>query len=164
MSKLVDWANEELNRLSQDIANDGDNSMQEEMNKCVLGIVKVFSEQGHSGMSAAYALGLIKRLLSWKPITPLTGEESEWNDVGGGTGESTQQNNRCSAIFRENNDNSTAYYIDGKVFSDDGGVTWFTNRDSRIPIVFPFVVPDQPEYVILSTQKDENYETRKSEM
>ncbi|MEB8651874.1 hypothetical protein P4G96_24170 [Bacillus cereus] len=147
MSNLVKWAEEELNRLVPE--GDG-KEIQEMVNKDVLEVVKVFSEQGHSGFSASYALGLIKRLLDWKPVTSLTGEESEWNDVG----DNTQQNNRCSAVFRKNNDNSTAYYIDGKVFSDDRGQTWWTNGDSFVPVTFPFTVPEKPEYVILPTQEE----------
>jgi len=145
MSNLVEWAKSELDRLVKD-----DDELQKAINKDILEIVEKFSEQGHSGFSASYALSIIKRLLDWKPITPLTGEESEWNDVPSyDDGSNTQQNKRCSAVFRKNFDNSTAYYIDGKVFSDDGGKTWFTSRDSRVPVTFPYVVPEKPERIIL---------------
>lgn len=142
MSNLVKWAESELERLGKD-----EGGMQEAINKDILDIVRVFSEQGHTGFSGSYALGIIKRLLDWKPITPLTGEDDEWNDVGTGT----QQNKRCSAVFRENGE---AYYIEGKVFSDDGGETWFTNRNSHVPVSFPYRVPDKPEYIILSGEKE----------
>ena len=145
MSNLVEWAKSELDRLVKD-----DDELQKAINKDILEIVEKFSEQGHSGFSASYTLSIIKRLLDWKPITPLTGEESEWNDVPSyDDGSNTQQNKRCSAVFRKNFDNSTAYYIDGKVFSDDGGKTWFTSRDSRVPVTFPYVVPEKPERIIL---------------
>jgi hypothetical protein len=144
MSNLVEWAKKELNHIG------GENDeMQQEMNKDILQIVEVFSEQGHSGFSASYALNIIKRLLDWKPITSLTGEDSEWVEVSERKGLSFQQNNRCSSVFRENNDNSTAYYIDGKVFSNDGGKSWYTNRDSRVSVVFPYYVPEKPERIIL---------------
>lgn len=145
MSNLVKWAEEELNLLVKD----GD-EMQQAINKDILEVVKVFSEQGHSGFSASYALNMIKRLLDWKPITPLTGEDDEWMEVEGwNKDDSTQQNKRCSAVFRKNFDNSTAYYLDGKVFSDDGGKSWFTNRDSFVPVTFPYVIPEKPERIIL---------------
>lgn len=140
MSNLVKWAEKELNRLVKN-----DDEMQQEINKDILEIVKVFSEQGHSGFSASYALNIITRLLDWKPIGALTGEEDEWIDVGN----NTCQNNRCSAVFRRGKDNSTAYYLDGKVFSDDGGETWYTNQDSVVPVTFPYTVPEKPEYIIL---------------
>lgn len=94
------------------------------------------------------------RLLAWKPIFPLTGEESEWSD-NLSTDRPTQQNLLCSAVFRDYGDNSTARYIDGRVFSDNGGHTWFMrNRkdgivQSSMPISFPFWVPDEPEYIYL---------------
>lgn len=145
MSNLVKWAESELERIGGQ-----DDELQQMMNKGVLDIVELFAEQGHSGFSAPYAIGLIQRLLDWKPITALTGEEDEWAEPFKSDTENTQQNKRCSAVFRKNNDNSTAYYIEGKVFSDDGGETWFTNRDSFVPIEFPYTVPEKPERIILS--------------
>ena len=90
----------------------------------------------------------ICRLLSWKPIIPLTGAEEEWNTIK----ESFEQNELCSAVFRYNKDNSTAHYIDGKVFSNDGGISWYTNKESHIDITFPFIVPDEPERVYLDKE------------
>ena len=143
MSKLVKWAENELERLVKD----GD-EMQIEINNDILQIVKTFAEQGHSGFSATYALGLLNRLLDWKPISPLTGEEDEWGEPY--CDDNTQQNKRCSAVFRKNFDNSTAHYLHGKIFSDDGGKTWWSNIDSRVPVEFPYVVPEKSERVILN--------------
>lgn len=147
LGNLTNWAKSELERIGGQ-----DDEMQQLMNKNILEVVEVFSNQGHSGFSASYALDIIKRLLDWKPITPITGEEDEWMEVSENMDGSTQQNKRCSAVFRENNDNSTAYYIDGKVFSDDGGETWWTGKDSFIPVVFPFVIPESPERIILENK------------
>jgi hypothetical protein len=125
---LINWAQAELDRLIKD----DEDGMQAVINKDILDIVKLFSEQGHSGFSASYALRLITRLLDWKPITPLTGEDDEWSEVPEwDSGSKTQQNKRCSAVFRDNYDNSTAHYIYGKAFSDNGGKTWFTNVSLR---------------------------------
>lgn len=152
MSNLVDWAEAELERL---VTND-DDGMQKAINKDILDVVKLFASQGHSGFSASYALNIIKRLLDWKPITPLTGEENEWCEVPEwDKGTHTQQNKRCSAVFRKNFDNSTAYYLDGKAFSDDGGKSWYMTGGaggkggSCISVTFPYVVPEKPEYIIL---------------
>jgi hypothetical protein len=149
---LTQWAKAELDRLVKD-----DDEMQKEINKDILHIVEVFSEQGHSGFSASYALNIIKKLLAWKPITPLTGENDEWGEVQSwDRGENSQQNKRCSAVFRKNFDNSTAYYIDGKVFSDNGGHSWFQKgcsggcNGSATPVLFPFKVPEKPEYIYLN--------------
>lgn len=144
-SNMYKWAKAELERL---IPEDDDDGMQQMINKDILNIVKVFCSQGHSGTTGNYTLSMINRLLDWKPLTPLTGEESEWSEVIDGS-DLSQQNKRCSAVFRRNYDNSTAYYLYGKVFSDDGGQSWFINGESHIPITFPFTVPAKPEKVLL---------------
>lgn len=53
--------------------------MQNRIDRDVLDVVAVFSAQGHSGFSAAYALDNIKRLLNYDVLTPLTGEDLEWS-------------------------------------------------------------------------------------
>lgn len=90
----------------------------------------------------------ICRLLNWKPIIPLTGIEEEWNIVE----KDLEQNKLCSAVFRYNKANNTAHYIDGKIFSNNGGISWFTNGESHIDITFPFIVPDEPERVYLDKE------------
>lgn len=153
MSNLANWAKAELDRL----ITDDEDGMQAEINKDILQIVEVFGNQGHSGFSASYALSIIKRLSAWKPITPLTGEDDEWGSVPEwDNGEQAQQNKRCPTVFRKNFDNSTAHYIDGKSFSDDGGKSWFTSGDSFIPVTFPYNVPEKPEYIILGSDQAES--------
>ena len=124
--------------------------MQDSIKQNILDIVDIFCEQGHSGMSATYTLNILDRLLMWKPIAPLTGAEDEWGEpYGYGIGtEVCQQNKRCSSVFRHNFDNATAYDIDGKVFSDDGGKTFYSNIDSRIPVTFPYIPRTNPEKII----------------
>jgi hypothetical protein len=163
-SSLYLWAKAELDRLivgcEKAEGKDG-LEMQEAINKDILEIVKIFCTQGHSGFSASYALNRIKRLLDWKPITALTGEESEWGEVPEwDSGSKTQQNKRCSAVFRDNYDNSTANYIDGRVFSDNGGHSWFFRggrggNGSSIPVIFPFVVPEKSEHIYLNGEDSE---------
>jgi hypothetical protein len=80
----------------------------------------------------------------FKPLTPLTGEDDEWNEVRTGV----FQNKIYSAVFKDGKDGQ-AYNVEGKIFSDDEGKTWFTNRNSRVYIDFPYIVPDKPEKVIL---------------
>jgi hypothetical protein len=148
---LVNWAKNELDRLVKD----GDEE-QKEVNNDILEVVQVFANQGHSGFSASYSLNIIKRLLDWKPIGPLSGEDDEWSDVPEwDNGTKTQQNKRCSAVFRDNFDNSTAHYIDGKRFSDDGGKTWFSKggKGSSVPVIFPYAVPEKPEYIIIKAEE-----------
>ncbi|EHK9330054.1 hypothetical protein LVN35_000119 [Listeria monocytogenes] len=140
MSRLTDWAQKELDMIAPN------DPVQQEINKDIFDIVEKFSEQGHSGFSGGYALSIIRRLLDWKPIKPLTGDESEWAEPHP---DGVQQNKRCTAVFRKNGDNSTAYYIFGKTFSDDGGKSWFYRSESFVNIAFPYYVPDESERIIL---------------
>lgn len=145
---MIKWVERELNRLLT--GNEDEDKMQKVMNSNILDIIKVFVNQGHSGCSANYMISILTRLLDWKPITPLIGNDDEWNEVGQGV----YQNRRCPTIFKNDKNNSMAYNGEGKVFSDDDGETWYTNIDSRIPVTFPYLVPSQPEFIILTTKEE----------
>lgn len=150
MGDLYEYAKSEMNRQWP---RKDDDEWQALIKENVLEIVKVFSDQGHSGSSAPYVVHILKRLLMWLPLGPLTGEEDEWSEPFGE--DMLQQNKRCGSIFREYHDNNKAYNIRGKVFSDDGGETWWSNKDSHVPITFPYEVPDQPEYIIIQKNASE---------
>jgi hypothetical protein len=155
-SRFELWAKNELELIEKGCEDAESLYVQKKVTKDIMDIVKIFANQGHSGFSASYTLNLIRRLLDWKPIKPLTGEDDEWGEVEEWDKEdNSQQNKRCSAVFRKNFDNSTAYYLYGKIFSDDGGMTWFTKRESFVPITFPYKVPLEPEYIYLDKEDNE---------
>ena len=147
---LMEFAKFELDRILVTCTDDESKEMQTLINKNIMDIAEVFSEQGHSGSTAPYVISAIHKLLGWKPLTPLTGKGDEWGEPYDDI--NIQQNKRCSAVFRENYDNSTAHYLYGKVFSDDGGETWYRSKESNIPVSFPFIVPDKPEYIVLDKE------------
>lgn len=121
-------------------------SMQAMMVNDLLDIVALFASHGHSGGSAPYAINLLNTLLRGEPITPLTGADDEWMEVGMEYGGKTPlyQNTRLSTVFKEDD---MAYTIDGYVFSDNGGDSYFTSRYSRKMIdSFPWT-PTKTEYV-----------------
>ena len=130
--------------------------MQEAICSHVLKLLDVFSDEGHSGSTAPYAINMFERLAMFKPIAPLTGEDWEWHDVSEYSGRTSYQNKRCSSVFKD--EDGEAYNIDGKVFwewavsyDDDGkenGIhkSYYTSRDSRVPVTFPYVVPEKPIY------------------
>jgi len=124
-----DYAKSELERAKYF---DGD--MNQAMAEDILQLIKVFGEQGHSGFSAPFCIKLFTRLASHKPMSPLTGEDDEWAEVGDGV----WQNKRYSAVFK---DKDHAYNVEGKIFIDPDGTTW-TNPDSRTGVVFPYTVCD----------------------
>ena len=137
MSNLVDYAKDELKRIGMIDSGEAYNDL---ATKAILDLIELFSSQGHSGFSAPYVINVFSRLAMFKPLSPLTGDDDEWNEVSDGL----FQNKRYSAVFK--NKDGVTYNVDGKVFTDDGEV-WYTCRDSRVNVTFPYVVPDKPEYV-----------------
>ena len=128
----------------------------------VLKLLMVFSEEGHSGTSAPYAINLFKQLAMFEPIVPLTGEDWEWSDVRhNGDGSIHHQNKRCSHVFKDSKDGQ-AYDIDGKVFwewcpcplkeGEEGypgtGMfkSYYTGYESRTLVTFPYTPTKQYVY------------------
>ena len=147
MSNLVNYAKSEFSRIP--LTNHEEDEIDVAMRKHVIHMVEEFSKEGHSGFSASYAISCLKRLLTFKPLTPLTGEDDEWMEVS----DNILQNKRCSTVFKEI-DSGRAYDIEGKVFwewytSEETGETfksYFTCYESRVDVVFPYTVPDEPIY------------------
>ena len=159
MSNMLTWAEQELRYAGYDI-NDPEDGRNRWLAEGTLELLKVFADQGHSGMSAPFAVALFEKLAMWKPIAPLTGADDEWNNVG----EGTWQNRRNSAVFKK--EDGQAYWMDGRVFwewysspkHDDGKPfkSYYTSSGSRVNIDFPWTQPDKPEYVFVPTKKFPN--------
>lgn len=117
--------------------------MQDWIEKCVLDILDLIANQGHSGFSHGYLLTLLIPLLKGKPITPLTGKEWEWDNEYG-----LIQNKRCFSVFKDQD--GSAYYTEGYAFSDNGGKTYWTSKESQKTIAFPCDNKQlETEYIIL---------------
>ena len=142
MSNLVDYAKEELKRVGMIDSGEAYNDCAA---KAILDLIELFASQGHSGFSAPFVINVFSRLAMFKPLSPLTGEDDEWNDLGDGT----YQNKRYSAVFKDKDGN--AYNIEGKIFTDDGDI-WYTCGGSRVNVTFPYVVPDKPEKVYMNKE------------
>jgi hypothetical protein len=94
---------------------------------------------------------MLTKLLDFKPLTPLTGENDEWTDVGDRSGYPHWQNKRCSSVFK--NADGSCYDIDGKVFwewqrNGDGEAvkTYYTGHGCSVPVTFPYTPPKEPIY------------------
>lgn len=148
-NNLVLHAERELDIILNKCEDEDGKEMQKMINQDILEIVEVFSNQGHSGFSASYAIGMIKKLLSYEPITPLTGNDEEWNKLDYND-DVKYQNKRCSRIFKDAK--GQAYDSEGKIFSDDGGKSWYQSKDSRVYIEFPYT--PHTEKIILDTKEE----------
>lgn len=120
--------------------------MNQMMSDHVLELVDVFSKQGHSGFSGSYCIGALEKVLRFEPLGPLTGADSEWNEVSKGM----WQNNRCGRVFKDAD--GQAYDSNGRVFVEPNGCA-FTSRDSRVYITFPYT--PKTEYVQVAASSPE---------
>lgn len=134
MSNLTKFAEVELEALVRaHKGNKLDEEMAEAMRRDVLALIRLFASQGHSGGSAMMALGLFEKLARYEPLSPLSGEADEWNEVEAGR---LYQSKRAPNVFKEN---GIAYQMDGFVFKDPTGATFTTQPASRRRIIsFPF--------------------------
>ena len=135
--KAAGWLDDDGNYIDE---------MQEAICNHVLELIKVFSDEGHSGSTAPYTIDLFKKLAMFEPIVPLTGEDWEWTEIAremsGSNNGTVYQNKRCSRVFK---DDDGAYDIDGKVFyiwyTNENGErfkSYYTSRDSHVPVSFPY--------------------------
>jgi hypothetical protein len=127
-----------------------DNGMYGDMlGKSTLELIDVFAAQGHSGMSASIASNLFNKLSRFEPLSPLTGEDDEWNECAPGM----WQNKRCSHVFKQTDRyDGMPYDIEGKIFREPNGAC-YTNGDSHIVITFPYT--PKFEYVDVEAYQDE---------
>lgn len=137
MSNYKDYAERELKVLGYDM-DDTEEGPNKWMVESIMELLDVFEKQGHSGSSASHCIQLFSKVTLFKPLAPLTGEDSEWIN----TGLSSQQNNRCSHVFK--GADGRAYDIQGKVFREPNGVC-FTNKESKVYVKFPYT--PKTEYV-----------------
>lgn len=140
---MIEYAKSELARIKRD-----DSGMQDLMDKNILEIIEVFEKQGHSGFSAGYLLSRLERLMRFKPITPLTGDDSEWGESHYGS----RQNKRCSSVFKD--DDGTITDIDAVIVSDNGGITWFQSGRFREKVTMPYLPPVHPKKVYIEYTED----------
>jgi hypothetical protein len=125
MSSLLQHAKSELRRaglFDPDADYDGDVAVQ------VMALMETFCAYDHSGGSAEETVNLFKLLVQHLPLTPLTGEDDEWDEANGSP---LWRNNRCSNVFK---DETRAWIVlDGAnaPLLGDGPVKYIT---------FPFMV------------------------
>lgn len=108
-ANLHDWAKRELELAG---LFDEDSDYAGALGPQILALVKVFSEQGHSGFSAGMVRSVLNKLLNFEPLTPVKDPIKE----------------KCYTDISD-------FYSDGKthyqctrdftIFSDDGGKTWY---------------------------------------
>ena len=135
MSNLIDFAKKELELV--DLGYDG------MLNDAVLELIKVFANEGHSGLSASACVDAFSKLAMFMPLSPLEDKEDDWIDHPG----DTVQHKRCSTVFKNIKENKI-YMLDGILFSDDGGETYYSSKDGCVELNLPCMIPET-QYKIL---------------
>ena len=144
---LISFAKEELERIGYN-PNTDPNS--EDINDCavtcILELLETFVKQEHSNFSANYVLKIFNKLVNFKPLSPLTGEDDEWMEICNNKDEIIYQNKRHFSVFKTINvktKEEKCHLNDHYVFVDKND-TSFTNCKSRLVIdEFPFSIPDK---------------------
>ena len=111
MSNLIKHAEIEIESAG---LNDPNSDYNGAIGKSVLELIQVFSNQGHSGMSASIVTQLFSILSTYQPLGPITGKDEEWVEVS----KDLFQNKRLSNLFKQND---KIYYLDAIVFIDENG-------------------------------------------
>lgn len=111
---LIDYARKELQLVG---LFDNDSDYNGDIGEAVMKLIETVSKQGHSGESVSITLSAFDRVVRFKPLSPLTGNDDEWMEVG----EKMWQNLRCSTVFT---DKTTSWDIE--------------NPGHRTPIAFPY--------------------------
>lgn len=111
----------------------------------VLALVQAFAESGQSGGSAPFTAACITKtldkLLAYKPLAPLTGEEAEWNDVSDIMGEPMWQNRRDSRVFKRAD--GTISFNDAIIWEEEDG-NHITGRVAGFTSSQPITLPGSP--------------------
>lgn len=129
MSKLIEHAQREM-----DLVGGLEDPMQQQVVKCIIELITCFSNQNHSGTTAAYVADMFDRLVRGLPITPLQGTADEWVET---LDPNMLQNIRCTCVFKDK-DTGRTYNVQGKVFREPSGEMFFKQPESSMDVTFPY--------------------------
>jgi hypothetical protein len=153
MNNYLKHFRKELAILRASLA-DGDNLVIEDFIKDIESITEKFSKQGHSGASAPCYAGTlcsaIRKVLAFEPLSPITGDESEWNHIG----EVDYQNNRLGSVFKEGKQGAP-YYLDAIIWSGEDEYDTFTGTVDGIASRQYIKLPFTPKKFYIDVVRDE---------
>ena len=129
---IKEYVNKELDMLDESHAD------VKKIKPAIIDIIDIIDNLDNN-KERALLVNVFNLLIKYIPLSPLTGNEDEWEECKRLNGEVYQQNKRCARVFRNNANNDEVYIIDGIIFSDNGGKSWFQCKESKYKIdTFPF--------------------------
>lgn len=122
---IINQAREEMKRI-----NFGDDD-----SAVMIEILEKFFDQWDSGGAVHAVAPVLQRLIAGKCLSPLTGDDDEWVDHGGGV----FQNKRVGSVFKDPrfHDGKLAYDIDNA--ADPRGAITFPYYPERAEVASPVV-------------------------
>lgn len=148
MLSLLEYANKEIEHLERD----GSKHNFTMTLLTMLGILErseVFRNGDEEEKDAL--VGLFCRLANRQPISRLTGEQDEWQQVC--HSDFAYVNKRCPRVVIFADDQGAAYDLEARAFTKDRGQTWLDTPYNCGKIEFPYRVPARPKRVYLD-EKD----------
>lgn len=145
---MKNWAENEIELYKQK------NNLDEYYSMCLdsaLRVYEVMCDEGHSGTSWSMTVPILEKLLRCENLTPLTGEDDEWNDVALDDKETVYQNKRRSSLFKYvAKDGTIRYSYTGRITCvNENGICSHFGFVSEIaeqyipPIIFPTLLKDR---------------------
>lgn len=130
---------------------------------CIKSALKAYCSlcaDGHSGYSISETMAFLRRMVDHLPLTPLTEDESEWNEIDDDENGKLFQSRRCPSVFKTVNSNGTSYRdVDCVVKLDlETGLEWSNGWvtkmvDERFPITMPYM-PSGKRFVVEGREFD----------
>lgn len=154
MKKKTRYENE-VDLYLKEVAKSGDKMDYDYSKLCCDSAVKAYKsllKDGHSGCSIAITKSILNNLIDGTPLTPITGEDDEWDPAPGTKTKNNSkitmyQNLRKLSLFKEvNNDTNKTTYSDVdrvvcyyyNMHGGWGSGYWTRIVDQLFPITFPY--------------------------
>lgn len=157
MLSLVDYTKGELSRITEE--------MLPETAKTALAVLSTILEYFHQeNCSADDLVGLLDRLVKFKPLTPILDQPDMWESVGAAPDAQVKvyRHLRCPSLHKNVNLNTgeaVVFDIDANVVSIDGGINWLPSTDvSMFKVVeFPYYPSTIPEFTYAKLNEEGKY-------
>lgn len=155
---MSEWAAEEVRiacereRATITETDDADPTAQEYAESCYQSALKAYQSlcgDGHSGMSFNITAGILKRLCSGYPLTPIEDVDDVWELVNETPDKIDYQCRRMYSLFKTvSKKDGSAYFhdIDRFLCVDPKGVTYTNNFiNQQLSKLYPLTLPYMPE-------------------
>ena len=144
MSNLLKHFDKEIEILKRNHKQEDGNLIIQDYIQKIREILEIFSSQGHSGFSASFysqsITSTLKNALSFKALSPLTGDDTEWFEYA----PDEFQNNRQGSVFKKiTQEGVETSFLDGIVWQGEDKYDTFTGTvegvSSSVKVNFPLV-------------------------